>query len=94
MLKKLSGNIHTVITGVTIISSEKCETFASSNKVYFDKLSDEEINEYINTLEPMDKAGAYAIQGLGSKFIKKIEGDYYAIVGLPINQIYKKLRTY
>lgn len=94
MLKKLSGSIHTVITGVTIISSEKCETFASSNKVYFDKLSDEEINEYINTLEPMDKAGAYAIQGLGSKFIKKIEGDYYAIVGLPINQIYKKLRTY
>ena len=94
MLKELSNNVHTVITGVTIISSEKCETFASSNKVYFDDLSNEEIEEYIATLEPMDKAGAYAIQGLGSKFIKKIEGDYYAIVGLPINQIYKKLRAY
>lgn len=94
MLNLLSNNVHTVITGVTIMSKDKTETFSSSSKVYFDKLSDEEIEEYINTKEPMDKAGAYAIQGIGSKFIKKIEGDYYAIVGLPINQIYQKLRAF
>ncbi len=94
MLNLLSNNVHTVITGVTIMSKDKAETFSCASKVYFDKLSDEEIEEYINTKEPMDKAGAYAIQGIGSKFIKKIEGDYYAIVGLPINQIYQKLRAF
>ncbi len=94
MLTLLSNNVHTVITGVTIMSKDKTETFASSNKVYFDQLTDDEIKEYILTKEPMDKAGAYAIQGIGSKFIKKIEGDYYSIVGLPINQIYQKLRAF
>ncbi len=94
MLTLLSNNVHTVITGVTIISKDKTETFASSSKVYFDQLTDDEIKEYILTKEPMDKAGAYAIQGIGSKFIKKIEGDYYSIVGLPINQIYQKLRAF
>lgn len=94
MLTLLSNNVHTVITGVTIMSKDKTETFASSSKVYFDQLTDNEIKEYILTKEPMDKAGAYAIQGIGSKFIKKIEGDYYSIVGLPINQIYQKLRAF
>ncbi len=94
MLTLLSNNVHTVITGVTIMSKDKTETFASSSKVYFDQLTDDEIKEYILTKEPMDKAGAYAIQGIGSKFIKKIEGDYYSIVGLPINQIYQKLRAF
>ena len=94
MLKLLSDNKHTVITGVTIISKEKADTFASLSDVYFNKLTDKEINDYIATNEPMDKAGAYAIQGLGSKFINKIDGDYYAIMGLPINEIYKRLKTF
>ena len=94
MLKLLSGNKHTVITGVTIISKEKADTFASLSDVYFNRLTDEEIKGYIATNEPMDKAGAYAIQGVGSKFINKIDGDYYAIMGLPINEIYKRLKAF
>lgn len=94
MLKLLSNKKHAVITGVTIISEEKTETFASISNVYFNKLTDKEINNYIATGEPMDKAGAYAIQGIGSKFISKIDGDYYAIMGLPINEIYKRLKAF
>ena len=94
MLKLLSGNKHIVITGVTIISEEKIDTFASVSDVYFNKLTDKEINDYIATNEPMDKAGAYAIQGIGSKFINKIDGDYYSIMGLPINEIYKRLKVF
>ena len=94
MLKLLSGNKHTVITGVTIISEENIDTFASVSDVYFNKLTDKEINDYIATNESMDKAGAYAIQGIGSKFINKIDGDYYSIMGLPINEIYKRLKVF
>lgn len=94
MLKFLSGNKHTVITGVTIISKDITDTFAVLSDVYFNVLKDEEINEYIATGEPMDKAGAYAIQGFGSKFIHKIDGDYYAVMGLPISEIYKRLKAF
>ncbi|MDD5792483.1 MAG: Maf family protein [Erysipelotrichaceae bacterium] len=95
MLKKLSGNVHEVITGVTILYPDGSEeSFSSVSKVTFDIMSDEEIDEYVITKEPMDKAGAYAIQGIGAKFIKKIEGDYYAIMGLPIHSIYKRIKKY
>ncbi len=94
MLKTLSNNKHTVITGVTILSKNKKETFAVCSDVYFNSLNDDEIYDYINTKEPMDKAGAYAIQGIGSKFIKKIDGDYYAVIGLPISEIYTRLKSY
>lgn len=94
MLKELSDNTHEVVTGVTILYKDNVETFSNVSKVTFYPLSDEEIEEYIHTNEPMDKAGSYAIQGDGAKFIKWIDGDYYSIVGLPIGQVYHKIKKY
>lgn len=94
MLNMLSGNTHEVVTGVTIITKDKVETFSSIAKVSFYPLSEQEIDEYIKTNEPMDKAGAYAIQGLGAKFVKAIEGDYYTIMGLPVAELYHKLKMF
>ena len=94
MLKELSGNKHKVITGVCIYTKDKVDTFAVVSDVYFDELTDKEIEDYVLTKEPLDKAGAYAIQGLGSKFINRIDGDYYAIMGLPVNELYKHLKQY
>ena len=94
MLKKLSNNTHEVVTAVTIIYKDEIDTFSSVAEVTFYPLSDEEIEEYIHTNEPMDKAGSYAIQGDGSKFIKSINGDYYSIVGLPIAKVYHKIKKY
>ncbi len=94
MLKELSGKKHTVITGVTIMTKDKYDTFAVVSDVYFNKLSDDEINKYIQTKEPLDKAGGYAIQGVASKFIRKIDGDYYAIMGLPVSELYNRLKNF
>ena len=94
MLQLLSNNTHEVITAVTILYQDKVETFSEIASVTFYPLSDEEIDEYINTNEPMDKAGSYAIQGDGAKFIKCINGDYYSIVGLPIGELYHRLNKY
>ena len=94
MLEKLSNETHEVVTGCTIIVDDKIETFSSIAKVTFYQLSDQEIDDYIKTNEPMDKAGAYAIQGLGAKFVKSIEGDFYTIMGLPIAQLYQRLKKY
>ncbi len=87
MLAALSGKVHTVITGFTIIDTRtgKCISRSVETKVYFDKLSIKEINAYVRTGEPLDKAGAYAIQGLGSIFVRRIEGDYFNVIGLPLN---------
>ncbi len=94
MLKELSGKWHSVISGVTVLDNitAKSESFYVETKVKFSELSDEEINTYIKTKEPMDKAGAYGIQGKGSKFIEKIEGDYFNVVGLPVHALYKVLK--
>ena len=94
MLRELSDNTHEVVTGVTILCNGKAETFSSVAKVTFYPLSEEEIQEYIATNEPMDKAGAYAIQGDAAKFIRSIEGDYYTIVGLPVAELYHRLKKY
>lgn len=94
MLEKLQDNFHYVITGVTILTNKQSETFSNVSKVIFNPITSNEIDEYINTNEPMDKAGAYAIQGLGAKFINSIEGDYYAIMGLPLSELYKRLKKY
>ncbi len=83
MLKMLSGNTHTVYTGVTVIKGNLKITECIGCDVYFKPLSQKEIDAYIATEEPMDKAGAYAIQGKGSAFIEKINGDYFTVVGLP-----------
>ena len=94
MLKELSDNTHEVVTGVTIICDDNVETFSSVAEVTFYPLSDEEIDEYIASNEPMDKAGAYAIQGDAARFIRSINGDFYAIVGLPIAELYHRLKKY
>lgn len=94
MLKKLSGKTHQVITGVAIIERDKQELFHEVSDVTFFALTDEEIEEYVNSKEPLDKAGAYAIQGKGAILVAKINGDYYNIVGLPIAQVYRRLQGY
>ncbi|MGB4661345.1 MAG: Maf family protein [Mobilitalea sp.] len=95
ILRMLSGNAHEVITGVSIIickdgKKEKL-SFAVSTKVIVQTLTDQQIVDYIATGEPMDKAGAYAIQGKFGIFIRKIDGDYYNVMGLPIAKIYSSL---
>jgi len=91
MLSSLSGRRHTVFTGVCMIYNEKEEIFSDRTEVEFYSLSDEEIKEYIKTGEPMDKAGAYGIQGKGSLFVKGIDGDFFNVMGLPVALINKKL---
>ena len=91
MLRILSGRTHQVFSGVTIMDKDKTETFAVCSEVQFYELSDEDIDSYIKTGEPMDKAGAYGIQGLGGALVRKIDGDYYNIVGLPISKTIKVL---
>ena len=96
MLSMLSDNTHQVFTGVTILYKKqgelKSETFYDKTTVYTYPISDKEIDEYIMTGEPMDKAGSYGIQGIGAKFIKKIDGDYNNVVGLPVSKIYQKIK--
>ncbi|MCD8010918.1 MAG: Maf family protein [Lachnospiraceae bacterium] len=91
MLRSLSGEVHHVYTGVAIHSREKTVSFTSVTKVEFYDLTDEEIRAYIATGEPRDKAGAYAIQGKGSLFIKRIHGDYYTVMGLPLAEVVRHL---
>lgn len=92
MLKKLSGNTHSVYTGVSIISPEKETRFYEKTDVTFWELSDEEIDTYIKSGEPFDKAGGYGIQGFGSMLVKEISGDYYTVVGLPVSRLIRELR--
>ncbi|MFR5875406.1 MAG: Maf family protein [Eubacterium sp.] len=94
MLKLLSGNVHSVFTGVTIIKGESERTFYTETKVKFFELSDKEIEDYIKTGEPMDKAGSYGIQGYGSLLVEKIDGDYFNVVGLPISALNKALKEF
>jgi septum formation protein len=91
-LKMLSGHTHEVLTGVAILSSRQKMTFYERTKVTFWELTDEEILNYIASGEPMDKAGSYGIQGRGSLFVKRIEGDYFSVVGLPIARTVRELR--
>ena len=93
MLRELSGRTHRVITGVCIISSARRYIDVSVSEVTFAPLGEEEINAYVESGECDDKAGAYAIQGLGGKFITHIAGDYYAIMGLPLNLVYEELKN-
>ncbi len=92
MLKSLSGDTHSVYTGVTILLGDETITFANETKVVFDTVSDEEIKRYIASKEPMDKAGAYGIQGQGGAFVTSIEGEYANVVGFPIGEFCHILR--
>ena len=91
MLTMLSGQTHEVYTGVCIIEDGKTKTFYEETKVTFYEISDEQINHYIKTGEPMDKAGSYGIQGKAAVFIKGIEGDYYNVVGFPIARFLQEI---
>ena len=96
MIKKLSGKSHYVYTGVYLGSKNMGidECFHVETKVNVSELTENEIIDYINTDEPYDKAGGYAIQGIFGKYIEGIEGDYFNVVGLPINEINKYLKKY
>lgn len=91
MLSMLSGVEHSVITGVCIACGEHKTTFAQVSKVKFYDLTQSEIEAYVETGEPMDKAGAYGIQGKGCVLVEKIEGDYFNIVGLPVARVMREI---
>ena len=92
MLRSLSGRIHKVFTGVAIVCGEKVTSFFDETEVEFYPLTDQEILDYIATGEPMDKAGAYGIQGRGAVLVKRINGDYFNVMGLPISKVYRELK--
>lgn len=92
MLKKLSGKTHFVYTGVSIFSPKTHVEFYEKTEVVFWELTNDEIDSYVNSGEPLDKAGAYGIQGLGSTLVKKINGDYFSVVGLPLSRTIRELR--
>lgn len=94
MLKKLSGRTHSVFTGVTVLKNNKSETFFEETKVTFYDISDEEIKNYVETKEPLDKAGAYGIQEKGGLFVKKIDGDFNNVVGLPMSRLFRVLKKF
>ena len=94
MLRTLSGNTHSVFTGVTIIKGERETTFSQETCVTFYELTDEEIYEYIDSGEAYDKAGSYGIQGKGGVLVKGIEGDYFNVVGLPVARLKRELENF
>ena len=91
MLRALSGRTHKVITGCAVVSKDKRVSFSVVSQVTFYDLSEKEIKEYVGTKEPLDKAGAYGIQGKGALLVKEIKGDYFNIVGLPVAELKRKL---
>jgi septum formation protein len=91
-LRMLSGKKHEVYTGVSILSPHATARFYEKTEVLFWELTDEEIMSYVQSGEPLDKAGAYGIQGYGSMLVKKIDGDYYAVVGLPVSRTVRELK--
>jgi len=95
MLQKLSGQMHKVITGVCLRSHDKESIFSNETDVYFRKLTDEEIIYYVDQFKPFDKAGAYGIQEwIGYIGIEKIEGSYFNVMGLPVQQLYIELKKF
>ena len=96
MLHEISGKSHLVITGFSIIdtTTDKIVTRTVDTRVYIKKLTREEIDAYVKTGEPLDKAGAYAIQGRGAVMVEKIEGDYYNVMGLPLNALTEALKKF
>lgn len=94
MLRRLSGRTHQVHTGTAILSAEERTVFTETVHVTFYPLSESEIQTYIQSKEPADKAGAYGIQGLGAVLVERIEGDYFSIVGLPVAKVVRALKKH
>jgi len=96
MLETMSGKPHSVITGFTIIDTDSNKTVSRSveTRVHLRKLGSDEIDAYVRSREPLDKAGAYAIQGLGSVIVERIEGDYSNVIGLPLSALTESLKEF
>ena len=92
MLEMLSGKTHRVCTGVCIRGESIMQSFTEITEVTFYELSDKQIDAYMDTGEPFDKAGGYGIQGKGALLVKKINGDYFNVVGLPVSRLYRELK--
>lgn len=92
MLRKLNGRSHQVYTGVTLIFGDKIKTFYEATEVEFYPMTEEEIGAYVETPDPLDKAGAYGIQGFCARYIKGITGDYNNVVGLPVGRLYQEMK--
>lgn len=95
MLQRLSGKMHQVVTGVSLISKAKSHSFSSITEVYFSELTEEDIVHYVDTCKPFDKAGSYGIQEwIGFIGVSKIEGCYYNVMGLPLHDVYRALKSH
>jgi len=94
MLKLLSGRDHQVMTGVTVLRGNVCQTFTEVTDLHFRELSDAEIARYVASKEPMDKAGAYGLQDKASVFVEKINGDYFNVVGLPVFRLFRLIKEH
>jgi len=94
MLSALQGRRHTVYTGLAILKGRKSVTASEKTDVYFREMSDSEIHAYVESGEPMDKAGAYAAQGRGAVFVERVEGEFFNVIGLPICRLGKILREF
>ena len=92
MINLLSGKAHSVVSGLYLCYNGKEVAVADETRVIFDEMSDSEVENYISSDEPYDKAGGYAVQGLASLYISGLEGDYFNVVGLPVNLMYKTLK--
>ena len=92
MLERLSGRAHEVLTGFCLFDGERASTGVAATRVIFRPMTREEIAQYAKSGEPLDKAGAYGIQGLASKFVESVEGCYFNVVGLPVSRVYALLR--
>lgn len=92
MLRALSGRDHQVMTGVTVLRGDRAMTHTEITDIHFRPLSDREIDAYVATGEPMDKAGAYGIQGGAALFVQRLEGDYYNVMGLPVCRLWQMLQ--
>jgi nucleoside triphosphate pyrophosphatase len=93
MLRLLSGRDHEVITGICVRSNSQKIVDSASTRVHFVELAEVELAAYVASGEPMDKAGAYGIQGLASRYIDRVEGGYFNVVGLPMSLVYRHLKT-
>jgi septum formation protein len=92
MLRELSGRVHEVKTGTAVLYQDKTVLKVVTTKVFFRRLTEKEIDWYVQTGEPLDKAGAYGIQGKGAVLVERIEGSYDNVVGLPLTAVYETLK--
>lgn len=93
MLRSLSGRAHSVLTGISLVRGSDIVTDVAETCVWFNHIPEDELLNYLATGEPMDKAGAYGIQGYASRFVQKIDGCYHNVVGLPVSLVYKHLKS-